>query len=157
MPFQFCGKRVRERLDEILTAVRASSAPSALIIDGLSLSYVIEHPEAKLVLLACALECSSLLCCRSSPRQKAMVTSLVRVHGGQVCLAIGDGANDVGMIQTANVGVGIAGREGRQAVMSADFQLAQFRHLERLLLVHGGWSYRRLALLVRREQCYNRL
>lgn len=150
-PPQFYSRRVRERLDQILSAVRASSTKSALIIDGLSLSYVVEDAEAKLVLLACALECSSVLYCRSSPRQKALLTALLRVHGRQVCLSIGDGANDVGMIQTANVGVGIAGREGRQAVMAADFSLLQFRHLERLLLVHGGRSYQRLALLVRGE------
>ncbi len=60
-------------------------------------------------------------------------------------LSIGDGANDVAMIQEAHVGVGIAGEEGRQAVMSADYAIGQFRFLTRLVLVHGRWSYRRLA------------
>jgi phospholipid-translocating ATPase len=60
-------------------------------------------------------------------------------------LSIGDGANDVAMIQEADVGVGIAGEEGRQAVMSSDYAIGQFRFLQRLVLVHGRWSYRRLA------------
>jgi P-type E1-E2 ATPase len=60
-------------------------------------------------------------------------------------LAIGDGANDVAMIQEAHVGVGIAGVEGRAAVMSSDYAIGQFRFLTRLVLVHGRWSYRRLA------------
>lgn len=63
-------------------------------------------------------------------------------------LSIGDGANDVSMIQMADVGVGISGQEGMQAVMAADFSLARFRLLERLLLVHGHWSYDRLARMI---------
>jgi phospholipid-translocating ATPase len=62
-----------------------------------------------------------------------------------MALSIGDGANDVAMIQEADVGVGIAGEEGRQAVMSSDYAIGQFRYLQRLLLVHGRWSYRRLG------------
>merc|ERR1712100_246159 len=60
-----------------------------------------------------------------------------------VTLAIGDGANDVPMIQEAHVGIGIAGREGRQAVNNSDFAIGQFRYLQRLMLVHGRWNYRR--------------
>jgi phospholipid-translocating ATPase len=63
-------------------------------------------------------------------------------------LSIGDGANDVAMIQEAHVGVGIAGEEGRQAVMSADYAIGQFRFLSRLVLVHGRWSYRRIAEMI---------
>jgi P-type E1-E2 ATPase len=64
-------------------------------------------------------------------------------------LAIGDGANDVGMIQEAHLGIGISGKEGLQAVNSADFAIAQFRFLKELLLVHGRWNYRRMAKVVR--------
>lgn len=73
----------------------------------------------------------------------------MRRDAGEICLAVGDGANDVGMIQAANVGVGISGFEGQQAVMSSDFSIAQFRFLERLVLVHGGWSYKRISRMVR--------
>ena len=86
-----------------------------------------------------------MLCCRVSPAQKAAVVQMVK-HGLDVMtLSIGDGANDVAMIQEAHVGVGIAGEEGRQAVMSSDYAIGQFRFLTRLVLVHGRWSYRRMA------------
>ncbi|KAI7516283.1 phospholipid-translocating P-type ATPase, partial [Hortaea werneckii] len=70
-------------------------------------------------------------------------------HGLNVMtLSIGDGANDVAMIQEADVGVGIAGEEGRQAVMSSDYAIGQFRFLTRLMLVHGRWDYRRVAEMI---------
>jgi hypothetical protein len=74
----------------------------------------------------------------------------VKNDAKETCLSVGDGANDVGMIQAANVGVGISGFEGQQAVMASDFAIAQFRFLERLVLVHGGWSYKRICRMVSR-------
>ena len=68
---------------------------------------------------------------------------LVRDNLDSLTLAIGDGANDVSMIQAADVGVGISGEEGMQAVNASDYSIAQFRFLKRLLLVHGHWSYAR--------------
>lgn len=76
------------------------------------------------------------------------VTRLVKNKTGCTTLAIGDGANDVGMLQEADIGIGISGVEGMQAVMSSDIAIAQFRYLERLLLVHGHWCYRRISLMV---------
>lgn len=73
---------------------------------------------------------------------------LVKSGNGKTTLAIGDGANDVGMLQEADIGVGISGVEGMQAVMSSDIAIAQFRYLERLLLVHGHWCYRRISTMV---------
>ncbi|XP_047740035.1 phospholipid-transporting ATPase ID-like [Hyalella azteca] len=74
---------------------------------------------------------------------------LVKRHMKAVTLAIGDGANDVSMIKTAHIGVGISGQEGMQAVLSSDYSMAQFRYLERLLLVHGRWSYYRMCKFLR--------
>ena len=99
-------------------------------------------------LLRLAQAAEAVIFCRASPLQKAMVTRLLRRAGAGVTLAIGDGANDVGMIQAAGVGVGIAGNEGMQAVMAADFAVSQFRFLADLLLVHGRWSYQRVALVI---------
>lgn len=73
------------------------------------------------------------------------VTSLVKKGANRITLSIGDGANDVSMIQAAHVGVGISGQEGMQAVMASDFAVAQFRFLADLLLVHGRWSYLRIC------------
>jgi len=96
-----------------------------------------------------------VIACRVSPLQKADLVRLVRhsvtVPGTTpepVTLAIGDGANDVPMIRAAQVGVGIFGKEGRQAATSADFAISQFKYLQRLLFVHGRWNYKRSAQVV---------
>ncbi|KAF7251026.1 Phospholipid-transporting ATPase IB [Varanus komodoensis] len=88
---------------------------------------------------------SSLLLPRVSPLQKSEIVDMVKKHVNAITLAIGDGANDVGMIQTAHVGVGISGNEGMQATNSSDYAIAQFSYLEKLLLVHGAWSYNRVT------------
>uniref|UniRef100_A0AAR2JLB0 Phospholipid-transporting ATPase n=1 Tax=Pygocentrus nattereri TaxID=42514 RepID=A0AAR2JLB0_PYGNA len=98
--------------------------------------------------LAVARSCRSVLCCRSTPLQKSMVVKLVRNKLKVMTLAIGDGANDVSMIQVADVGVGISGQEGMQAVMASDFALPRFQYLQKLLLVHGHWCYSRLANMI---------
>jgi phospholipid-translocating ATPase len=119
----------------------------ALVIDGNSLKFALESPLKSLFLeLGC--RCKSVLCCRVSPLQKALVVKLVREGLGAMCLAIGDGANDVSMIQEADIGIGISGKEGLQAVMASDYGIAQFRFLSKLLLVHGRWAYVRCAELV---------
>ncbi|CAJ0943282.1 unnamed protein product, partial [Mesorhabditis belari] len=89
--------------------------------------------------------CRSVLCCRSTPLQKAALVNLAKHHLKGKVLAIGDGANDVSMIQGADVGVGLSGQEGMQAVMASDYAMARFRFLAPLLLVHGHWCYNRLA------------
>ncbi|KAG8456790.1 hypothetical protein GDO86_002538 [Hymenochirus boettgeri] len=106
-----------------------------------------EQRQKSFVDLAC--ECSSVICCRVTPKQKAMVVDLVKRYKKAVTLAIGDGANDVNMIKTAHIGVGISGQEGMQAVMSSDYSFGQFRYLQRLLLVHGRWSYIRMCKFLR--------
>lgn len=132
-------------------------------------------PEWGATFMSLAKQCQSVLCCRVTPGQKADIVTLVRKHTNSVTMSIGDGANDVNMIKSkpgeaefiqyssvciltsvpgssptpaAHVGVGIAGVEGGQAVQNADFALSQFRFLQRLLLVHGRWSYRRISLFL---------
>ncbi|NWW76620.1 AT8B1 ATPase, partial [Climacteris rufus] len=106
-----------------------------------------EQQQQNFVELAC--ECRAVICCRVTPKQKAMVVELVKKYKKAVTLAIGDGANDVNMIKTAHIGVGISGQEGMQAVMSSDYSFGQFRYLQRLLLVHGRWSYIRMCKFLR--------
>uniref|UniRef100_A0AAV2KYM5 Phospholipid-transporting ATPase n=2 Tax=Knipowitschia caucasica TaxID=637954 RepID=A0AAV2KYM5_KNICA len=118
-----------------------------LVIDGRTLAYALDRSlEDKF--LAVARSCRSVLCCRSTPLQKSMVVKLVRNKLKVMTLAIGDGANDVSMIQVADVGVGISGQEGMQAVMASDFALPRFSYLQKLLLVHGHWCYSRLANMI---------
>ncbi|GMM36375.1 aminophospholipid-translocating P4-type ATPase [Saccharomycopsis crataegensis] len=118
-----------------------------LIIDGSALKIALNSKLRMKFLLLCK-RCKAVLCCRVSPAQKAAVVTLVKETLDVMTLAIGDGSNDVAMIQSADVGVGIAGEEGRQAVMSSDYAVGQFRFLVRLLLVHGRWSYKRLAEMI---------
>ncbi|KAL1464686.1 hypothetical protein WDU94_004310 [Cyamophila willieti] len=121
----------------------------ALVIDGKTLTYILDRrsnlQKPFLELSKC---CTSVLCCRVTPLQKAYIVKIVKEELKMRTLAIGDGANDVSMIQTADVGIGISGLEGRQAVMAADFSIPKFQFLQRLLLVHGHWSYTRLAHMV---------
>ena len=122
--------------------------PLAFIIDGRSLTFALED-DIKFTFLELATLCKAVVCCRVSPLQKALVVKLVKKNIKEsVTLAIGDGAHDVGMIQAAHVGVGISGMEGLQAARSADFSIAQFRYLQKLLLVHGGWAYAKMSKLV---------
>ncbi|MCO5566464.1 hypothetical protein L7F22_020141 [Adiantum nelumboides] len=119
----------------------------ALIIDGNSLVHALEKDlEQELFDLATA--CQVVICCRVAPLQKAGIVSLVKQKSKEMTLAIGDGANDVSMIQMADVGVGISGQEGRQAVLASDFAMGQFRFLRRLLLIHGHLNYRRMGYMV---------
>jgi phospholipid-translocating ATPase len=122
----------------------------ALLVDGKTLSLLFDESPRNIQLkfLLLGKRCCSVLCCRVSPSQKADVVKLVKENLDVITLAIGDGANDVSMIQAANVGVGIAGEEGRQAAMSSDYAIGQFSYLERLLLVHGKWSYQRLSEMI---------
>lgn len=118
---------------------------SALIIDGAALKYALT-PQVRMIFLELATRCSSVICCRVSPVQKARVVELVKKLKHATTLVVGDGANDVGMLRTADVGVGIrGGKEGQQAVMASDYTINQFKYLTRLLLVHGRWSYHRSA------------
>ncbi|KAF2306631.1 hypothetical protein GH714_019915 [Hevea brasiliensis] len=121
--------------------------PLALIIDGNSLVYILEK-DLESELFDLATSCKVVLCCRVAPLQKAAIVDLIKSRTDDMTLAIGDGANDVSMIQMADVGVGICGQEGRQAVMASDFAMGQFRFLNRLLLVHGHWNYQRIGYLV---------
>uniref|UniRef100_A0A803Y860 Phospholipid-transporting ATPase n=1 Tax=Meleagris gallopavo TaxID=9103 RepID=A0A803Y860_MELGA len=96
-----------------------------------------------------ATSCQAVICCRVTPKQKALIVQLVKKHKKATTLAIGDGANDVNMIKTADIGVGISGLEGVQAVQCSDYALAQFCYLQRLLLVHGRWGYLRICKFLR--------
>ncbi|ORX81203.1 phospholipid-translocating P-type ATPase [Anaeromyces robustus] len=120
----------------------------ALIVDGQSLQIILEKPNLRNRFLETATNCRAVICCRVSPKQKSQVVSLVKNGLKVLCLSIGDGANDISMIQEANIGVGIAGQEGMQAAMSSDYAISQFRFLSKLVIVHGRWSYYRISNMV---------
>ncbi|KAK6458773.1 phospholipid transporting ATPase [Scheffersomyces xylosifermentans] len=137
--------------DELEAATEDHSPPNegfGVVIDGDALKIALLNPGTKRKFLLLCKQCKAVLCCRVSPAQKAAVVKLVKDTLDVMTLAIGDGSNDVAMIQAADVGVGIAGEEGRQAVMSSDYAIGQFRFLARLLLTHGRWSYKRFSEMI---------
>ncbi|XP_041890478.1 phospholipid-transporting ATPase ID isoform X5 [Corvus kubaryi] len=139
------GFSYQEKLPSKLTSVlEAIAGEYALVINGHSLAHALEADmEVEFLETACA--CKAVICCRVTPLQKAQVVELVKKYKKAVTLAIGDGANDVSMIKTAHIGVGISGQEGIQAVLASDYSFSQFKFLQRLLLVHGRWSYLRMC------------
>ncbi|KRH45810.1 hypothetical protein GLYMA_08G293900v4 [Glycine max] len=141
-------RELKKCLEEAQSSFQSLRGPKlALVIDGKCLMYALD-PSLRVMLLNLSLNCHAVVCCRVSPLQKAQVTSMVKKGAQKITLSIGDGANDVSMIQAAHVGVGISGMEGMQAVMASDFAIAQFRYLADLLLVHGRWSYLRICKVV---------
>lgn len=117
----------------------------ALVISGESLEVCLSYYQPEFMELATA--APAVICCRCSPTQKAQVVQLIQKSTGKRTAAVGDGGNDVSMIQQADAGIGIEGREGKQASLAGDFSIPQFSHLARLLLVHGRKSYKRSASL----------
>lgn len=119
----------------------------SLLIDGISLSFALKYCPNRFRDLA--MKCHAVLCCRLSPLQKCEVVKLIKTLPEKpITAAIGDGANDVSMIQEADVGLGIVGKEGRQAARCADYSFANFCMLKKVLLVHGHFFTYRLSLLV---------
>lgn len=119
-----------------------------LIVTGSCLKILLDSIEDSSNFIQLMLSCRSVICCRTTPKQKALVVKNVKKQTNYVTLAIGDGANDVAMIQTASIGVGISGMEGLQAANAADYSIGQFKYLKKLLLVHGTWSYNRVCKMI---------
>ena len=116
-----------------------------LLVDGTSLELCLANHQVLFLEVACA--APAVVCCRCSPTQKGQIVRLIRTHTGKCTAAIGDGGNDIPMIREAHVGIGIEGKEGKQASMAADFSLLEFSHLQRLVLWHGRNAYLRSSLL----------
>ncbi|KAI9149422.1 putative phospholipid-transporting ATPase NEO1 [Paramyrothecium foliicola] len=122
-----------------------SKTDACLLIDGESLNLFLTH--FRIEFISIAVQLPTVVACRCSPTQKAEVATLIKEYTKKRVCCIGDGGNDVSMIQAADVGVGIVGKEGRQASLAADFSIEQFCHLVKLLVWHGRNSYKRSAKL----------
>ncbi|KAF2138689.1 uncharacterized protein K452DRAFT_233405 [Aplosporella prunicola CBS 121167] len=126
----------------IVSTTSGNVAHSVMVVDGQTLSMISEDHSLHSLFFDLAVLVDSVICCRASPSQKASLVSMVRKKVKKsITLAIGDGANDIAMIQEAHVGIGITGKEGLQAARASDYSIAQFRFLTKLLLVHGRWNY----------------
>lgn len=122
-----------------------SDTQACLLIDGESLAVYLKHYRQEF--LSVVIHLPAVIACRCTPQQKADVALLIKETTGKRVCCIGDGGNDVSMIQCADVGVGIVGKEGKQASLAADFSIDQFCYLQKLLLWHGRNSYKRSAKL----------
>lgn len=136
---------LQEKITSTLIDVGRGMIPhSVLVVDGQTLGIIENDDTLRIMFFDLVIRVDSVVCCRAAPVQKAnLVKSIRKAVPKCITLAIGDGANDIAMIQASHVGVGISGREGLQAARVADFSIAQFRFLERLLFVHGRWNYHR--------------
>lgn len=138
---------LQDRIAVTLADVARGMVPhSVVVIDGHTLGIVEEDETLKVLLFDLVARVDSVICCRASPAQKATLVKCIRDQvPSSLTLAIGDGANDIAMIQASHVGIGISGREGLQAARISDYSIAQFRFLQKLLFVHGRWNHLRTA------------
>ena len=141
---QVAKLKTREEVRDMLDFL-SSKLDCCLVIDGESLQLSLDNYHIEFIQLTTQL--SSVVACRCSPTQKADVARLIRSYTKKRVCCIGDGGNDVSMIQAADVGLGIEGKEGKQASLAADFSLTQFSHLSKLIVWHGRNSYKRSAKL----------
>lgn len=140
-------EEVGRSLERVLLTMRTTASEPkdvAFVIDGWALEIALKHYWKAFTELA--ILSRTAICCRVTPSQKAQLVQILKSCDYRT-LAIGDGGNDVRMIQQADIGVGISGREGLQAARAADYSIGRFRFLKRLILVHGRYSYNRTAFL----------
>jgi len=143
-----CFEAMRTGLARVATLVESGKAVDiGMVVNGGSLDWALDDYTKDFLDLAAV--CKAVIVCRATPLQKAKIVKLIKEKEKVVTLAIGDGANDVSMIQEAHVGVGIYGREGSQAARNSDYAIREFRHLKRLVMVHGRYS------LIRNAACIN--
>ena len=153
---EYLEKKLTEYYSEINKSEKLSSSLNhlkyALIISLNELTKILHIPKLKNLFYILSIKCNSVLCCRVSPKLKAEMVNLIKTNQPtSTTLAIGDGANDVNMITSADLGIGIIGVEGRQAARAADYAIGEFQFLKRLLFVHGRESYRKNSFII----CYN--
>ena len=139
-------------LEEIGQKIRRKQGGKdlSIIVDGVTLEEILVNENLSLLFFNLSVAAKSVLCCRMNPSQKSKIVKLVKTHGKWVTLAIVDGVNDVHMIMEAHIGVGIQGKEGSQAVRTADFSIGQFRFLDKLLLIYGRVGYIKISKFI----CY---
>eukprot|EP00698_Gefionella_okellyi_P009875 TRINITY_DN2532_c0_g2_i1.p1 TRINITY_DN2532_c0_g2~~TRINITY_DN2532_c0_g2_i1.p1 ORF type:complete len:1126 (-),score=220.66 TRINITY_DN2532_c0_g2_i1:130-3507(-) len=164
---QACATEIDRILKTYIDSGAVLTKPHCLVVDGATLHRAMDPPRPKSLnlkpgqappkilvneltepLFRIVSSIGSVVCCRTTPMQKAQIVRMVKQRTAGICLSIGDGANDVSMIKEAHVGVGVQGREGTQAARAADYAIGEFKHLRRLCSVHGRYSYLRLSSFV---------
>ena len=140
---------ITKKLQGYADQVNAMEDRYGLVVDGSSLTLIMPVQENKELLYQISAKCTAVVCCRMSPLQKSEIVKMMKNSSLKpITAAVGDGGNDVAMIQEAHVGLGIMGKEGRAAVRAADFAFSKFKFLQKIILVHGHWYYHRVSMLV---------
>ena len=121
--------------------------PHLFIIDGDTLDLALKNCEKDF--FETAMLAPSVVCCRCSPTQKRIIVHTIKNYTDARTAAVGDGGNDVAMIQEADVGIGIVGKEGLQASLAADYSILEFNYLNKLLLWFGRISYKNTSMMAK--------
>ena len=136
--------KLKQRFSEYKQKIEID--PYIFIIDGDTLDLALKHCEEEF--FTTAMQAPSVVCCRCSPTQKRIIVKTIKKFiGDGRTAAVGDGGNDVAMIQEADVGIGIVGKEGLQASLAADYSIKEFKSLSILLLWWGRVSYKNTATM----------
>jgi phospholipid-translocating ATPase len=133
---------IHQKLKEL---AKKDLSKTVVVVDGSSLNFILKEHEKDF--FVCVMQAPAVVCCRVAPTQKSQIVEMLKKHTRKRLCAIGDGGNDVGMIQAAHIGIGIEGKEGKQASLAADFSVEEFRDLKNLIFWHGRHSYKRTAKL----------
>jgi phospholipid-transporting ATPase len=150
IPEKSSSLQIRNSLTEALKEIeRDPNAQYALVISTDEISKIMHDSLLNESFYQLSIRCKAVVCCRVTPKQKAQMVHLIKDREEMnTTLAIGDGANDVNMITSAHIGVGLVGVEGTQAARSSDYSIGEFSFLRKLLLVHGRESYRKNSFIV---------
>ena len=146
--FLFKLKYIYPRPDKIYIKNEKVACKYTLIIEGSAIDICIENEKINKLFYELIKDSRSLICCRSSPSQKSKIVKFIKKNSDELTLAIGDGGNDVNMIKSAHVGIGIFGKEGYQAAYNSDYAISQFKYLKRLLFVDGRFSLARNSYFI---------
>jgi phospholipid-translocating ATPase len=136
-------RELRKKLEDYRKKI--SIDPHIFIIDGDSLDLALNNCEEDF--FTTTMNAPSVVCCRCSPTQKRKIVKTIKNYTTARTAAVGDGGNDVAMIQEADVGIGIVGKEGLQASLAADYSIKEFKSLSTLLLWWGRISYKNTSTM----------
>ena len=136
-------RELRKKLEDYRKKI--SIDPHIFIIDGDSLDLALNNCEEDF--FTTTMNAPSVVCCRCSPTQKRKIVKTIKNYTTARTAAVGDGGNDVAMIQEADVGIGIVGKEGLQASLAADYSIKEFKSLSVLLLWWGRISYKNTSTM----------
>ena len=135
--------KLKEKLEEYNNKIMID--PHLFILDGDTLDLALKQCQKEFY--ESAMQAPSVVCCRCSPTQKRLIVKNIKKYTNCRTAAVGDGGNDVAMIQEADVGIGIVGKEGLQASLASDYSIKEFKNLSILILWWGRIAYKNTSTM----------